>query len=310
VELTADDETSGVVTDAGHVELVQAALRRDGIDALLLGGEAAGVFAAGHTRIGVHMPGWPLPVTVIPVEGAPHVVTADPDGAQHLPGDHVHGMMWNPATLVTSLPRWLGGSEGLVVGVDALSPGGTALVEAALPGARLVDATPLVAELMMAKQPNEVARLAELCGFVHAAADAGLAGGREALVRQLDGSFPLSFPLVGDERVAVAVRRDGIVGEARLGAGDAGTGERAVEMLRPGESADEVAHALPRGVEVVGIGWGYEAPLIRDGRSSPPGLTLAEGAVLVVRWDECGVTVALDADGARYLSPPPGEVAR
>jgi hypothetical protein len=298
------------VADSGHLESVQAAMRRDGIDALLLGGEAASVFVAGHARIGVHMPGWPLPVTVVPIEGAPHVVTADPDGALHLPGDHVHGMMWNPATLVTSLPQWLGGAEGLVVGVDALSPGGTALVEAALPGARLVDATGLVAELMMAKRAKEVAELAELCGFVHAAAEAGLAGGREALVRELGGSFPLSFPLVGEGRVAVAVRRDCMVGEARLGSGDAGTGERAVQMLAVGESADDVARGLPRGVEMVGIGWGYEAPLIRDGRASPPGLTLPEGAVLVVRWDECAVTVALGAGGVRYLSPPPAEVAR
>jgi hypothetical protein len=61
---------------------------------------------------------------------------------------------------------------------------------------------------------------------------------------------------------------------------------------------------------VVGIGWGYEAPLIRDGRASPEGLTLADGAVLVVRWDDCGVTVALGADGVRYLSPTPREVVR
>jgi hypothetical protein len=81
-------------------ERLQSAMRVRGVDGLLLGGDGAGVFAGGHTRIGVHMPGWPLPMTVVTTEGEPHVVTADPDGATHLPAGRVHGLMWNPMTLV------------------------------------------------------------------------------------------------------------------------------------------------------------------------------------------------------------------
>jgi hypothetical protein len=46
-----------------HLEPLQEAMGGAGFDALLLGGEAAGQFAAGHSRIRVHMPGWRIPVT-------------------------------------------------------------------------------------------------------------------------------------------------------------------------------------------------------------------------------------------------------
>jgi len=294
----------------GHLERLQEGMVRGGFDALLLGGEAAGQFAAGHFRIGVHMPGWPIPVTFVPSSGVPHIVTADPDGAVNLPADHVHGMMWNPETLVTELRSWVQGATGLRVGTDALSPGGRALIEAALPGSTIVDATRLLAEVMLTKSPEEIEALGQLCAFVTAAAEEGLRGGRPALLRALHGAFVVSFPQVSARHVTVAVRRGGLIGEARLGPGDANRGERALECLRAGSTAAEVAAALPPGVEVVGIGWGYEAPLLRDGWATPEDLVLQPGAVLAVRWDRCGVTVGLEADGPLLLSLSPKEVAR
>lgn len=294
----------------GHLELLQDAMRREGFDALLLGGESAGQFAAGHSRIGVHMPGWPIPVTFVPAEGLPHIVTADPDGAVSLPAGHVHGMMWNPATLVTELQSWTDGASGLRVGTDSLSPGGRALIEAALPGSTIVDATRLLAEVMLPKAPEEVELLGQLCGFVTAAAEEGLRGGRSALLRALHGAFLVSYPQVSDTGVRVAVRRGGFMGEARLGPGDPGRGERALEALRPGARSGEIAASLPPGVEVVGLGWGYEAPLMRDGWATPEDLVLLPGAVLAVRWDSCGVTVGIGADGPRLLSLSPKEVVR
>jgi hypothetical protein len=293
-----------------HLERLQGAMRHDGLDALLLGGEAAGQFAAGHTRIGVHMPGWPIPVTAVASSGLPHVVTADPDGAPNLPADHVHGMMWNPETLVSELKVWLGGAAGLRIGIDAMSPGGRALIEAALPGCTVVDATRLLAEVMLCKSPPEIEALGALCQMVTAAAEEGLKGGRTALLRALNGAFPISYPQVSDRSVKVAVRKDGLIGEARLGPGDPARGERALEVLRPGSSAGEIAAAMPPGVEVVGIGWGYEAPLMRDGWATPDELLMQAGAVMAVRWDDCGVTVALDDVGVRPLSLSPKEVAR
>ena len=294
----------------GHLARLQEAMRQAGLDALLLGGEAAGQFAAGHTRIGVHMPGWPIPVTVVPASGFPHIVTADPDGAAGLPADHVHGMMWNPQTLVSSLQEWLAGASDLRLGTDALSPGGRALIAAAVPGATFVDATPLLAGVLLCKTPEEIDALAKLCQFVTAAAEKGLQGGRLALLEALDGAFPISYPQVSSRRVSVAVRRSGIIGEARLGPGDPARGERALDLLRPGTTAGDIAAALPSGIEVVGIGGSYEAPLIRDGGAWPADLALQPGAVLAVHWDACGVSVALDETGARPLSLSPKEVAR
>jgi hypothetical protein len=285
-------------------------MRQAGLDALLLGGEAAGQFAAGHTRIGVHMPGWPIPVTVVPASGLPHVVTADPDGAAGLPAEQVHGMMWNPQTLVSSLQEWLGGASGLRLGTDALSPGGRALIEAAVPGATIVDATRLLAGVLLCKSPEEIDALAELCQFVTRAAEKGLHGGRIALLEALDGAFPISYPQVSEQRVCVAVRRAGIIGEARLGPGDPARGEQALDVLRPGARAGDIAAALPPGVEVVGLGGSYEAPLVRGGWAWPADLELRPGAVLAVHWDGCGVSVALDDTGCTPLSLSPKEVVR
>lgn len=294
----------------GHLERLQDGMQRGGFDALLLGGEAAGQFAAGHTRIGVHMPGWPIPVTFVPASGLPHIVTADPDGAANLPADHVHGMMWNPETLVSELAGWLEGASGLRIGVDALSPGGLALIQAAAPGSTIVDATHLLAEVMLSKTSEEVEMLGELCGFVTAAAAEGLRAGRPALLRALHGAFLVSYPHVSDRSVSVAIRKDGFVAEARLGPGDPDRGERALAVLRPGVTASAIASSLPPGVEVLGLGWGYEAPLMRDGWATPEDLILQPGAVLGLRWDSCGISVVIESDGPRLLSLPPKEVVR
>jgi hypothetical protein len=219
-------------------------------------------------------------------------------------------MMWNPETLVSEVPQWLGGGTGLRIGIDAMSPGGRALIEAALPGCIIVDGTRLLAEVMLAKSPEEVKTLGELCLMVTAAAEEGLKGGRTALLRALNGAFTVAYPRVSDRRVQVAIRREGMIAEARLGPGDAARGERALQTLRTGSSAGEVAASLPPAVEVTGIGWGYEAPLMRDGWATPDDLVLEPGAVLAVRWDACGVTVALDDTGTRLLSRSPEEVAR
>jgi hypothetical protein len=294
----------------GHLERLQDGMRRGGFDALLLGGEAAGQFAAGHSRIGVHMPGWPIPVTFVPASGLPHIVTADPDGAVNLPADHVHGMMWNPETLVSELSRWLEGASGLRIGTDALSPGGLALIGAAAPGSTIVDATRLLAEVMLVKTRDELTALGELCAFVTAAAEEGLRGGRTAMLRALHGAFLVSYPHVSDRSVKVAVRRHGLMAEARLGPGDPDRGERALALLQPGLTTSQIASSLPAGVEVVGLGWGYEAPLMRDGWGTPEDLIMLPGAVVAVRWDTCGVTAAIEPEGARPMSLTPKEVAR
>jgi hypothetical protein len=163
---------------------------------------------------------------------------------------------------------------------------------------------------MLPKTPEEVKALGDLCLMVTAAAEEGLQGGRPALLRALNGAFTMAYPRVSERSVQVAIRRDGMMAEARLGPGEAARGERALQALRTGLSAGEVAASLPPGVEVTGIGWSYEAPLMRDGWATPEDLVLQPGAVLAVRWDACGVTVSLDEAGTRLLSRSPEEVAR
>ena len=199
------------------------------------------------------MPGWPIPVTVVPASGLPHIVTADPDGAAELQADHVHGMMWNPMTLVASLQDWLGGRSGMRLGIDALSPGGRALIEAAIPGAEIVDATRLLAGVLLCKSPDEVDALANLCQFVTAAAEKGLQGGRVALLEALDGAFPISHPLASERRV-----RRGSAGwpdrRGPFGTRPPGARRRGGPFVAAGSWRGEIAAALPSGVEVVGLG--------------------------------------------------------
>jgi hypothetical protein len=75
-------------------------------------------------------------------------------------------------------------------------------------------------------------------------------------------------------------------------------------------AAGAIAAALPAGVEVVGLGGSYEAPLLRDGWAWPDDLVLQAGAVLAVHWDSCGVTMAVEDSGPRVLGQSPEEAAR
>jgi hypothetical protein len=285
---------------------LQAAMARSGLDALLLFGLAATEFAGGHRRLRVHAPGWPLPAVALTRSGPPHVVSPDPDGAMHLPADRVHGIFWDPAGLLAALPAWLDGSS--TIGLDTCSPAALELVREAMPAARLADASLVVAEAMLAKGPSEIARLRSASELAGAAAEAGLDGGLPAMVAAMEGCFPLARPRAGRGRSSVALVRDGYAGEARRGPGDPGALQAATELLRPGSAVSEVASALPPGVEIVGLGRGFEAPVMRAGRASPAELRLADSSVLTVRCGASSVTVLVAAGGTRLLSPSPAEV--
>jgi hypothetical protein len=173
-----------------------------------------------------------------------------------------------------------------------------------------VDATGILAKVMLPKCAEEVDAMADLCRLVSEAANIGLKQGRPALYRALRGAFPVSYPVVSPQRVHVAVRRGGLLAEARIGPGQPSRGDHALEALTVGARASQISDALPPGVEIIGIGRSYEPPLIREGRALPDDLELVPGAVLAVRWDSCGVTVAIEDGGPRLLSDSPREVAR
>jgi hypothetical protein len=60
----------------------------------------------------------------------------------------------------------------------------------------------------------------------------------------------------------------------------------------------------------VGLGRGYEAPLVRAGVGTPVGFRLPEDGVLLVAGPAAAVTVAVGPTGPRWLSPAPSEVVR
>lgn len=289
---------------------LQAAMRLHGMDALLLGGDASGAFAGGHRRLKVHGPGWPLPMVALGVEGLPHVVSADPDGAEHLPADHVHGITWDPDRLVEQLPSWLGAAGDGTVGLDMLSPRGFEIVRTALPRARLVDASHVLAQAMVAKEPDEIGELRVSCERACAALDAGLSGGMPAMARALAGAFLIGMPHLGARSARVAILRDGFAGEARRGPGRKRSLETALGLLSSKQRVADLAGELPGDVEISGLGRGYEPPVVSRGWASPPELELVAGAVLCVRSGLAGVTAVVAQDGPVLLSPPPGEVVR
>jgi Xaa-Pro aminopeptidase len=116
-----------------------------GIDVLLLSGVAAQEALGGHRRIAVFQSDPPGPAFVLTQEGPPHVCTPDPDGALHIPADHVHPIEFDGATFADALPGRLGPAAHGRLAVDRAGPGAFAMVAAACPHATLLDAGPLLA---------------------------------------------------------------------------------------------------------------------------------------------------------------------
>jgi hypothetical protein len=306
---------------ADHLAALRVAMAGAGIDAVLLAAPSAAAAIVGHRRVAVHGPSTPLPSAIVTADPAqpPIVLTPDPDGAPERAPVTLHGLAWNPATLLAAVRDALGPAAAGTVAVDVASPGALAMLRGTLPGARLVDATAIVTDAMMSKGEWETAALAHACVVAHGAASAAAAGGGvAAAVAHLNGAFPIAG-LVSDGRVVVEIVVDGFAGVAHLGPGDAGALEAAVEVLggAQGVCFGELAGRLPPGVEVCGLGRGHELPRLRApvatgsaGHAIPPGVALRPGAVLLVSAGAAAVTAQVTADGTALLSPPPREVVR
>jgi len=134
----------------------QARLRTAGGSALFVTRAAAAAAVGGHHRIHVYQSDAPFPNLFLPVDGPPHLCTPDPDGAMHLPEDHVHPVLFDVAALAARLPDWLGDAATGPVYVDTGSPRACELLRAALPGVELRDATPILgpAERFAATVPD------------------------------------------------------------------------------------------------------------------------------------------------------------
>ena len=89
----------------------------------------------------------PSPALVLTRSGPPHVCTPDPDGAMHLPADHVHPIAFDPGAFARSLPDRLGSAATGRIALDRASPGAYTMVASTCPAATLVDAQDLFQRL-------------------------------------------------------------------------------------------------------------------------------------------------------------------
>jgi hypothetical protein len=117
------------------------------IDALVLSGVRAQEAIGGHRRIAVFQSDPPGPAFVVTRSRPPHVCTPDPEGAPHLPSEHVHPIAFDGRAFAVALPGWLGSAAWGRIALDRAAPGAFAMVAAACPDATLLDAAPLLARL-------------------------------------------------------------------------------------------------------------------------------------------------------------------
>jgi Xaa-Pro aminopeptidase len=129
-----------------------------GIDGLVLSGVDAQEAIGGHRRIRVFQSDPPGPGFVLCRSGPPHVCTPDPEGALHLPSDHVHPIAFDGRALGRCLPVWLGPAATGVLALDRAAPDAYAMVEAACPDATVVDAARVLLSLGLRARPLVGAR--------------------------------------------------------------------------------------------------------------------------------------------------------
>jgi Xaa-Pro aminopeptidase len=194
----------------------QAAMADLGIEALVLTGVAAQETIGGHRRIAVFQSDPPGPAFVLTRSGPPHVCTPDPEGAQHLPADHVHPIAFDRTAFARELPEWLGSAASGRIALDRAGTGASAMVAGACPTGTVIDAAPLLARLGLTAPPANRPPATDPARIVdarHARASAAAeAGGADTwwfttpeAVRMVSGRRgPDAAAVVGDRLLAVA----------------------------------------------------------------------------------------------------------
>lgn len=135
-----------------------AEMRRDGLDALLLGSEANARYVTGARRLWVGGTRPFAPGCVVLADGDVHLMNTWDDGVPaEIPRGHLFGPSWNPqryAEVLAAIPALRRAQR---VGIDAMSPLMETLVTAALPDALLVDAGPAMRRARQVKTADELA---------------------------------------------------------------------------------------------------------------------------------------------------------
>jgi Xaa-Pro dipeptidase len=134
-----------------------AAMEHHGIDALVLGREAAARAVSGASRLSLSgtrpfAPG----CVVVRDPRSVHVLANSDAGFDGFPRDHLYPITWNPEKLLAALGAIPGLTSAATVGVDGMAPGIHTMFRQLLPNARLVDAGPVFGELWAAHSPEKV----------------------------------------------------------------------------------------------------------------------------------------------------------
>lgn len=134
-----------------------AAMTRAGVDALILGRDANARTISGANRLWLagtrpFAPG----CVVVRSERSVHLLANSNEGFEDFPTANLYPITWNPERLLESLRAIPGLTDARTVGVDGMSCGMSALFQQLVPGARLVDAGPIIAELWALRTPEKI----------------------------------------------------------------------------------------------------------------------------------------------------------
>lgn len=137
---------------------VRDAMAQRAIDVMVLGREANARAVANTTRLWLagtraFSPG----CVVVREPAAVHILAITDDAVPAgFPVDRLFGITWNPEKLRAEIAAIPGVAAAQCVAVDGMTPMMASLFAKAMPSARLVDASPLLAELSMRPDPERV----------------------------------------------------------------------------------------------------------------------------------------------------------
>ena len=175
-------------------------MTRDDVDALLLGREANARTVSDAARLWLagtrpFAPG----CVVVRQTAAVHLLSnTDAVVPSGFPVERLYGVTWNPEKLLAALASIDGVRVARRVGVDGMTPMGSALVARLMPDAEVVDAGRLFAELWSMPDPEKIAgvgRAAVVAGVGLGAMVAALRPG--VLARELRGVCAVAFASQG-----------------------------------------------------------------------------------------------------------------
>ncbi|HZR15362.1 MAG TPA: M24 family metallopeptidase [Acidimicrobiia bacterium] len=173
-----------------HLQRCLDEMARDDVDVLVLGREANARYVSGATRLWLAgtRPFGPGCV-VVRSTGAVHLLSGT-DDLVPLPRDRLFPMSWSPGNIVRALTAIPGVADAHRIAVDSLTPGFDGLLRDALPDARLVDGSDLVARVRRFKTADDVVAIRDAVAVAEHALSCALGSLRPGVrERDLVGAF-------------------------------------------------------------------------------------------------------------------------